>query len=274
MPFSYWTNRVPTQLQGFHGHSIKEHSQHHFARLRKNLLVFGSETNLAPRMGFWFFSYLIPSKEQWKGISQSCKYSVSFSLDYCLCWYLPAELLGGDFQNIRSVPRYEHMHRQWEDMPRLLLLGAPTFTSLGQQSCACPRSPYPAWHPPAPVTTAPVDGTRRRKVMRRNTAKLLALLPFLAQGDGSLPHTTCTLPQEQASPWLATHPGWHGPDLPGKRMPKRYTLSPLPNPKLQQLLRNPEGLSLSGSRLQFCCLRQLSSFAYAQSPSCLPRRCN
>lgn len=66
-------------------------------------------------------------------------------------------------------------------MPRLLLLGALTFTSLVQQNCPwCSRTALvPA--PPCPGAHHPVDGTGRRKVMKGNTAK------SLAHGDGSLP---------------------------------------------------------------------------------------
>lgn len=47
--------------------------------------------------------------------------------------------------------------------------------------------PYSAQQPPAPVPTAPVDGTEKRKVIGRNAAKSLALLSFPCLGDGSLP---------------------------------------------------------------------------------------
>jgi len=58
----------------------------------------------------------------------------------------------------------------------------------------------------------------------------------------------------------------HSPDLPGKRVPKRDILSPLLNPKLQQLLKNPEVLSLSGLKASILLPEATAAFCLCPKP--------
>lgn len=125
---------------------VQPASPHQAQKKTSSIWLWNQPSSQDGGLGFVFFCYSIPSKGQWKGISKSCKSFVSFSLDHCLCWYLPAELLGGDFQNIRSVLRNEQMNCSREDMP-------PWGTHIhfpGAAELPLAQQPLPSSVPPCP----------------------------------------------------------------------------------------------------------------------------
>lgn len=150
-------------------------------------------------MGVWglfFFVIPYPAKDNERAYQRAASLlfhlvlTTAFAGIYQLSYWVVTSKTSGPYWGMSK----------WTVHERTCLLGAHTFTSLVQQSCPWPSSPYPAQCPPAPV-----DGTGRRKAMRRNTAKLLALLPHPCSG-GWL--TTCILPQGRPvmagkTPWMA-----------------------------------------------------------------------